>query len=471
MNKIKSIITIALCVALLFSSLTTFAETTSNSNSQNGSDFELTADLKTIKNTNVRLEDKSSANSFSYVTLSPGQLLKSIDAKKGDDPIYCQVLYQGKLSNAYIPLANTVSAMHLVSINGKQELISEKDPNFVQNPSNYKIIKQAGTFNQFLDEKSESNVKTLLNNSNSYDYSDIDLDEEQDAEEIMNAEEASSEKGKTSNINNISNVKENKKSSVQSSSKPQQASATNVNILSDKKYQKQFKKVLKQVKERAKKSRHIVKVSLKEDTNLYSLNTELSEVKASLKEGNSVSVYCLGANWSCVTFNKNIGYIKTSAINLANLAGSDDFQLAYVATEKGKLTARTKSSKNAKKLYSMGSGEVVIKKSTLDSDKDLYNAAINFYGKNAFTLDKALSPIEVGSSEGQATIVFPGKEDRIAKINVRAAKSRKSTVVDKIYTFSFVDIISESDDWYLIETPHGKIGYIHKDFIKTIEKE
>ena len=49
--------------------------------------------------------------------------------------------------------------------------------------------------------------------------------------------------------------------------------------------------------------------------------------------------------------------------------------------------------------------------------------------------------------------------------NLRKERNKNSEIVQKINTNSEVEVLKDSDDWFLVKTKEGNIGYVHKSRI------
>ena len=58
-------------------------------------------------------------------------------------------------------------------------------------------------------------------------------------------------------------------------------------------------------------------------------------------------------------------------------------------------------------------------------------------------------------------------EDKDGYTNLRKEKNAKSEVLQKIKTGEQIEVLDNTDDWFLVKTKEGKTGYVHKSRIKS----
>lgn len=380
-------------------------------------EFKLQADFKTIKGENVRFFVDGA---YSFTFLESGTYLKYV--RHTDDTVEVETFINGKYSRAWLPTSSVVLAATIIKKDGKNELVSELDPDFKTKVAAGKVVATAGKDNPLINTSKLKDIDTLLTNSLKYDHTGLKLEPNATAGgKTTSSSTGGNNSGSTSNT-----LKTNKtitigvKTAGTGSSKDGKVSNP-INAT----------------------------IQREELGTLYSERNRGSEVLANLKVDDTLEVHNLGAAFSYVVAGETAGYLQTYALKFET---GNDFLI--ISDKSGKTALREDASASAKKLKDLPNGTIALVLE--ESDKFI---KVNVNGVEGYIAKTSSKFINLAETIHENALV--NKE----KVKARTGAAKTNPVVEALKKDLSVVVIEQNDDWTQIELPNGKTAFIESAFL------
>ncbi|MGL4451921.1 MAG: SH3 domain-containing protein [Sarcina sp.] len=176
----------------------------------------------------------------------------------------------------------------------------------------------------------------------------------------------------------------------------------------------------------------------------------------------SASIAMANANTEKV-FAQELNKNQTAPQTEKNMSISKTAQKAKVINVSTNLRVRASASTSAKIVGTLNPGAVVNIQSKSGSwYKIEYNGIIG-YSHGDF-----LQPLSSGNDNNENVSGKVGQVINVStSLRVRSSASTSSSIIGYLYANEKVDIISSTGSWYKIKHD-GKIGYVHKDYLKVV---
>lgn len=190
-----------------------------------------------------------------------------------------------------------------------------------------------------------------------------------------------------------------------------------------------------------------------------------------------IAALVLAASASIVMVNANTEKVLADELNNTpikpqterNMSISRSIQKAKVVNVTTNLRVRSSASTNAKIVGTLKPGAIVnVKEKSGSWYKIEYNGMIGYSHSEFLQMTSSGNNINNSNNNGSTVSGKVGQVINVStSLRIRSSANTSSSIIGYLYANEKVDIISSTGSWYKIKHD-GKMGFVHKDYLKVI---